>query len=70
MGTRYVKQGHGGSWEVVKEGHHRATALGATKTAAVNTARRLTRQEGGGEIRVLNRTGKIVDKDTVLPSKR
>jgi hypothetical protein len=70
MGTRYVKQGHSGGWEVVKEGHQRATAHGATKMAAVNTARRLTRQEGGGEVRVLNRTGKIVGQDTVRPEKR
>jgi hypothetical protein len=55
---------------VVKEGHRRATAHGATRTAAVKTARRLVRQEGGGEVYVLNRTGKVVDESTVRSSRK
>ena len=70
--TRYVKKATSGKgWDVVKEGHRRATAHGATKADAVKTARELTRQEGGGEIRILNRTGKVVDASTVSrPRKR
>jgi Uncharacterized protein conserved in bacteria (DUF2188) len=70
--TRYVKKAASGrGWDVVKEGHRRATAHGATKADAVKTARKLTRQEGGGEIRVLNRTGKVVDASKVSgPRKR
>ncbi len=70
--TRYVKKATSGKgWDVVKEGHRRATAHGATKAAAVKTARELTRQEGGGEIRILNRTGKVVDASKVSrPRKR
>lgn len=64
--TRYVKKATSGrGWDVVKEGHRRATAHGATKSDAVRTARELTRQEGGGEIRILNRTGKVVDASKV-----
>jgi len=69
--TRYVKQADSGGWDVVKEGHRRATAHGATKTDAVKVARNLIRHEGGGEVRVLNRTGKIVEADTIpRPKKR
>jgi hypothetical protein len=70
--TRYVKKAASGrGWDVVKEGHRRATAHGATKADAVRTARELTRQEGGGEIRILNRTGKVVDASKVSrPRKR
>lgn len=70
--TRYVKKATSGSgWDVVKEGHRRATAHGATKADAVRTARKLIRQEGGGEIRVMNRTGKVVDASRVArPRKR
>lgn len=63
--TRYVKKSSGRGWDVVKEGHRRATAHGSTKADAVRTARKLVRQEGGGEILVLNRTGKVVDERTV-----
>jgi len=70
--TRYVKKATGGrGWDVVREGHRRATAHGATKAAAVKTARELVLQEGGGEIRVLNRTGKVVKESKVsAPRKR
>lgn len=70
--TRYVKKATSGrGWDVVREGHRRATAHGATKADAVKTARELIRQEGGGEIRILNRTGKVVDASKVSrPRKR
>jgi hypothetical protein len=60
----------GRGWDVVKEGHRRATAHGATKDAAVATARRLVRQDGGGEVIVLNRTGKMVDSAIVARPRR
>jgi hypothetical protein len=69
--TRYVKKASGRGWDVVKEGHRRATAHGATKADAVETARELIRAEGGGEIRILNRTGKVVDASKISrPRKR
>lgn len=69
--TRYVKKASSGrGWDVVKEGHRRATAHGATKAKALKTARDLVRQEGGGEIRVLNRTGKVVDASRVARPRR
>lgn len=52
-------------WDVVKEGHRRATAYADTKSKAVARARDLVRQEGGGEVRVMNSAGKITDARTV-----
>lgn len=63
--TRYVKKAKGRGWDIVKEGHRRATAHGSTKADAVKTARKLVLQEGGGEIQVLNPTGKVVEATTV-----
>lgn len=69
--TRYVrKAATGRGWDVVQEGHRRATAQGRTKAAAIETARELVREEGGGEIQVLNRTGKVVDATRVARPRR
>jgi hypothetical protein len=54
-----------GGWDIVKEGHRRATGHARTKNAAVRDARAIVRKEGGGEVRILNRNGKIVDSDTI-----
>ena len=62
---RYVKpNGHGG-WDVLKEGHRRATVNYDTQQKAMTRARELARREGGGEIRVMNTMGKVVDAVTV-----
>lgn len=57
-----------GGWDVVKTGHRRPTAHAETQAQAVARARELTRQDGGGEIRIMNRTGKIVSSKTVKRS--
>ncbi len=65
---RYVvPNSSSGGWDIIKEGHRRATGHADTKTAAIRDARRVLRNEGGGEIRILNRSGKITDSDTVRP---
>jgi hypothetical protein len=63
--TRYVRQNANGGWDVLKEGHQRATAHAETQAKAVARARQLARREGGGEVRVMNSSGKIVDAKTV-----
>jgi len=63
--NRYVKQSTDGGWDVVKEGHVRATAHGDTKSDAVQAASRLVREEGGGEVLVLNQSGKVVEANKV-----
>lgn len=67
---RYVKRSSGRGWDVVKEGHRRATAHGTTRRDAVKTARKLVREDGGGEVLVLNRTGKVVDASRVSRPRR
>jgi Uncharacterized protein conserved in bacteria (DUF2188) len=60
IGNRYVQPSkQDGGWDIVKEGHRRATAHAATQEQAVTHARTLTRQEGGGEVRIRDRSGKI-----------
>lgn len=54
-----------GGWDVVKDGHRRATAHAETKAKAVARARDLIRREGGGQLRVMSTTGKIVASNTV-----
>lgn len=68
--NRYVVMRRDGGWDVVKEGHRRASARAGSKDEAVRTARRLTRRDGGGEVQVINRSGKIANSDTVSRPKR
>jgi uncharacterized protein DUF2188 len=62
---RYVRQADDGSWEILARGHRRSAAQASTERDAITRAKRQVRQEGGGEVRVLNRAGKIVRSDTV-----
>jgi hypothetical protein len=68
--TRYVKKAENGTWEIRKEGHRRATARSRTKAGALKTARSALREEGGGEVLLMNRTGKVVEADTVPRPRR
>jgi hypothetical protein len=63
--TRYVRKAANGKWEVRKDGHLRATVHTRTKTDALKAARAAVREEGGGEVLVMNRTGKVVEDVTV-----
>jgi hypothetical protein len=67
---RYVKQNAEGGWDVLKEGHRRSTVHAETKAGAVARARDIARSEGGGEVRVVNRFGKVEDSKTVPGRKR
>jgi Uncharacterized protein conserved in bacteria (DUF2188) len=62
---RNVKQNASGRWEVLKDGHLRAPVSAETQSAAVSRAREQVRREGGGEVRVLDRAGRIVNSKTV-----
>jgi hypothetical protein len=67
---RYVKQNAEGGWDVLKEGHRRSTIHADTKERAVARARDIARREGGGEVRVVNRFGKVEATKTVSPPAR
>jgi hypothetical protein len=68
--TRYVRENEQGGWDVLAEGHRRASVQADTKAKAVAQAREVVRRAGGGEVRVMNRAGKIVTADTVAVPRR
>jgi hypothetical protein len=53
-----------GGWDVVKEGHERASAHTRTKKEAVDRAREIVGNLGGGELRIQNRNGRFADSAT------
>jgi hypothetical protein len=61
---RYVRESSKG-WEVLREGERRTTVRADTRNKAVARARAILRDQGGGEIRVVNRVGKIVESSKV-----
>lgn len=54
-----------GGWDVVKEDHERASAHTHLKSNAVDRAREIVRNEGGGEVRIQDKHGDFIDSDTV-----
>jgi hypothetical protein len=67
---RYVKPNPDGGWDVLKEGDRRTSVHAETQSEAVTRARAIVRSSGGGEVRVLNRAGKLVDSKTVAKRSR
>jgi hypothetical protein len=63
--NRYVKQNAHGRWDVLEEGHRRSIVQADSKQAAVDRARVAVRREGGGEIRIMNRAGKMMESRNV-----
>jgi hypothetical protein len=53
-----------GGWDVVKEDHLRASAHADTKKEAVDRAREIVENLGGGEVRQAGRQGRFIDSDT------
>jgi hypothetical protein len=54
-----------GGWDVIKENHERASAHTPTKKEAIDRAREIVQNQGGGEIRIQNQEGKFIDSDTI-----
>jgi len=54
-----------GGWEIVRAGSARALAFDRTREGAVRKARAMVRREGGGEVRVKNRVGKVVESKRI-----
>lgn len=50
-----------GGWEIVRAGNKRASAFDETKEGAVKKARAMVRRDGGGEVRIKNNLGKVVE---------
>jgi hypothetical protein len=61
---RYVQPRPEGGWEVVKEKHQRASAVADRKADAIERARQIVNNLGGGEVRIKNLDGRFHDSDT------
>lgn len=56
-----------GGWNVEKPGGARASAHTDTQQQAIDRAREIVHNAGGGEVVIHGRDGKIRDKDTIAP---
>ena len=70
MATKRVIRKVGGKWEVLQEGHHRSTVSTNTRDEAVARAKEIVKRNGGGEVQIVNRVGKIVETATISRPKR
>lgn len=64
---RHVVPNADGGWDVVKPGAARASAHADTQQAAIDRAREIVHNAGGGEVRIHRPDGRIRDSDTVPP---
>lgn len=58
---------HQGGWAVRKPGADRVSAVLPTQRDAIDRAREILQNTGGGELTIHNREGVIRDSDTVHP---
>lgn len=66
---RMVGPSGNGGWQVKKPGSGRASSVHGTQSEAINRARDILTNAGGGELTIQNRHGVIRDSDTVAPAK-
>lgn len=66
MSDRYVVR-HENGWAVRKPGGDRASSVHDTHAQAIDRAREIIRNDGGGELRIQGRDGRWRDSDTVPP---
>jgi hypothetical protein len=57
----------GSNWAVKKPGADRASSIHSTQAEAIDRAREILVNDGGGELTVQGRDGRIRDSDTVPP---
>ena len=67
-GRDVVPDGKGG-WKVTRPGSEKASARATTQRSAEKRAKEIVRGEGGGEVRIHGRDGRIRDSDTVPPGR-
>ena len=66
---RHVVPSREGGWDVVASGAQRASSHHDTQEAAIDRARVIVRNEGGGEVVIHDRRNLIRDSDTVAPGR-
>lgn len=64
---RHVTPNAAGGWDVVKPGASRASSHHDTQAEAIDRAREIVINVGGGEVTIHNRQGRIRDRDTIAP---
>lgn len=64
---RHVVPNPDGGWDIKAPGATRRSGHADTQAAAVDRAREIVRNAGGGEVRIHGRDGRIRDSDTVPP---
>jgi hypothetical protein len=65
--NRIVQPRPDGRWEVVKPHHDRASAVTDRQSDAIDRARDIVHNAGGGELQIKGRDGRIRDSDTIKP---
>lgn len=64
---RHVVPNPDGGWDVRAPGASRSSAHTGTQADAIDRAREIVGNAGGGEVVIHNRQGQIRDSDTVAP---
>lgn len=64
---RHVVPNPDGGWDVKKPGGSRISAHAETQAEAVNRAREIVQNAGGGEVVTHRPDGRIRDSDTIKP---
>jgi len=64
---RHVVPNKDGGWDVKKANGGRASAHADTQARAIDRAKEIVHNAGGGEVTIHGRDGKIRDSDTVPP---
>lgn len=67
--SRHVVRQDDGRWAVKAPGAQRAGSVSRTQREAIAKAREAVRRNGGGEVRIHARDGRIRDSDTVKPGR-
>jgi hypothetical protein len=64
---RHVVPNPQGGWDVKAPGGQRASAHTDTQADAIQRAKDIVKNQGGGEVRIHDKKGQIRDSDTVRP---
>lgn len=67
MSNRHVVPNPDGGWDIKAPGANRRSGHADTQADAIDRAREIVRNDGGGEVRIHRRDGRFRDSDTVPP---
>ena len=64
---RHVVPNPDGGWDITKPDGQRPSGHAATQQAAIDRARKIVHNAGGGEVVIHGRDGRVRDSDTIAP---